>query len=107
MCEGNTPVSDDLVIGSFTVDSGFAQTASSVRRFLTSQGITLMSHPFYSLDLDLRDLSLLFSGMKEVMKGVRFESGKNNHVEVTGGRHIMEEELQKGFTRWRKKIGQM
>ena len=57
-------------------DSALTHTAAITREFLTSQGVRLMSHPFYSRDLVPCDI-FIFPDAKKQLRGTRYDSGQD------------------------------
>lgn len=88
----------------FHHDNAPAHTALSVRRFLTKNGMTTVSHPPYSPDLAPCDF-FLFPRMKRDMKGKRFadiDEVKKKTTEALAG--ITKDEFKKCFENWNKRL---
>jgi len=74
-----------------------------VQKFLTKNGITMASHPPYSLDLTPCDF-FLFPGMKRDLKGKRFQNLEEVREKMTEAlKAITLQQFQNCFGQWKKR----
>jgi len=84
-------------------DNATVHTALSVRKFLTTKQITVLENPAYSPDLAPSEF-LLFSKIKEILKGRYFDDIDNIRNNTTAGQKaILQNHFQNCFEGWTRR----